>query len=81
MQATTMKSLGVEVIKQYPGAQQVSRSVTKVDVPGKHFGGLQPAEQKVFYEATAVEFAERHKFERHLKAWGAPHIGPGIRFV
>ena len=70
----------VETIKQYPGQQQVDRSV-KVFVPGKHFPALQPVEQRAFYEGTAIEFSERHKFDRHVKAWGAPHIGPGIRFV
>ena len=74
----------VEAIKQYPGQQQVTRSV-KVSVPGKHFPQLQAAEQRAFYDGTAMEFAERHtssyKFERHQKAWGAAHSGPGIRFV
>ena len=70
----------MDVIKQYPGPQQVQRAV-KVNVPGRHFPQLQPAEQAVLYEATAVDFAERHKFEKHLKAWGAAHTGPGIRFV
>ena len=45
-------ALGFEVIKQYPGPQQVQRAV-KVNVPGKHFPQLQPAEQKVDYEGTA----------------------------
>ena len=40
--ATTQQTLGVEVIKQYPGLQQVERAV-KVMVPGKHFPQLQPA--------------------------------------
>ena len=31
---------------------------------------------------TAVEAAERHKFARHLKAWGDAHTaGNGIRFI
>ena len=70
----------VEVIKHHPGQVQVTRCV-KVDVPGKHFPSLQAAEQKVSYTGTAVEYAERHAFSRHLKAWGAAHSGPGIRFV
>jgi hypothetical protein len=68
------------VPKQHPGPQQVQRAV-KVSVPGKHFPQLQPSEQKVDYEGTAVEFAEKHKFPKHGKAWGAEHTGPGIRFV
>ena len=72
--------LAVEIIKQHPGPQQVERAV-KVNVPGKHFPGLHPAEQKIDYEGTAVEFAHRHALPRHLRAWGAPHTGPGIRLT
>jgi len=67
-------------IKQYPGQVQVTRAV-KVQAPGKHFSGLTPAEQKVDYWVTAVEYRERYQFERHNKAWGSAHTGPGIRFV
>ena len=70
----------VERVKQYPGQQQVDRAV-EVNVPGKHFPQLQPAEQAAFYVGTACEYKERHDFPRHLKAWGAAHKGPGIRFV
>ena len=72
--------LSVDHIRQHKGQPQVDRGV-KVQVPGKHFPGLQPAEQKVFYEGTAIEHAERHKFLQHHKAWGSAHTGPGIRFV
>jgi hypothetical protein len=67
--ATTQTALEVEIIKQYPGPQQVQRAV-KVNVPGKHFPQLQPAEQKVDYEGVATEFSEKHKFAQHAKAWG-----------
>ena len=77
--ATQQVLLDVEIVKQHPGPQQVNRSVV-VNVPGKHFPQLQTAEQKIAYPGTAVEFSERHKFERHLRAWGGPHTGPGIRF-
>ena len=70
----------VDVVKQYPGLVQVTRKV-RVQVPGKHFPSLQPTEQGLHYWGEAVEFAERHKFERHAKAWGAAHHGPGIRFI
>jgi hypothetical protein len=72
--------LEVERIKQYAGLVQVTRAV-KLSVPGKHFPALTPAEQKEFYSGTAVEYAERHKFERHYKAWGNAGIFPGIRFI
>ena len=72
--------LGFEVIKQYPGHVQAARKV-KVKVPGKHFPYLPAAEQKEYFWGTAVEAAERHKFTRHLKAWGDAHTGNGIRFI
>ena len=68
----------VERIRQHPGQQQVDRAV-KVDVPGKRFPQLQAAEQKLDYAGTAVEYAERHKFSIHRKAWGNAHVGEGIR--
>ena len=46
--------LDVERIRQYPGQIQVARRV-KVQVPGKHFPQLTTAEQKQFFEGTAVE--------------------------
>ena len=67
----------VDVIKQYTGQVTVDRRVI-VKVPGKFFSQLQPSEQSAFYDGQAVEFAE-HAFQRHAKAWGAPHTGPGIR--
>ena len=79
-QHTTLQSMGMDVIKQYPGPLTVSRAV-KVDVPGKHFPQLTGVEQNVSYTGTAVEFTERHTFARHVKAWGAAHTGPGIRFI
>jgi hypothetical protein len=72
--------IDVEIIKQYPGRQQVERKV-KVQVPGKHFPSLTAAEQKQFFDGTAVEFCERHKFPQHNKGWGVAHTGPGIRFL
>ena len=69
-QNTTLQSMGMDVIKQYPGPLTVSRAV-KVDVPGKHFPQLTGAEQNASYTGTAVEFTERHTFARHVKAWGA----------
>ena len=70
----------VEVIKRYPGPTQVTRSVW-LYVPGKEFPNRTPAEQSEFYKGTAVESKDKHKFPHHLKAWGAEHTGPGIRFL
>ena len=67
-------------IKQYPGQVQVTRAV-KVLAPGKHFNNLTPTEAKQNYWVVATEYRERYNFEKHLKAWGAAHKGPGIRFV
>ena len=66
--------MSVEVIRQYAGPVQVTRRVW-VRVPGKHFPGLQATEQKEFFKGTAVESKDKHKFHRHLKAWGAEHTG------
>ena len=79
-QNATLQSMGMDVIKQYPGPLTVSRAV-KVDVPGKHFPQLTGAEQNASYTGTAVEFTERYTFARHGKAWGAAHTGPSIRFI
>ena len=76
----TQAALDVEIIRQYPGPVQVARRV-QLKVPGKHFPNLTAAEQKEFFDGTAVEYAERHKFAQHLKAWGVAHTGPGIRFI
>ena len=43
MPATVQKALEVETIRQRPGPEQVARAV-KVNVPGKHFPQLQPAD-------------------------------------
>ena len=66
-------------IKQYPGQVQVARRV-RVKGPGKFFNNLTAAESKRDYWLVAVEHRERHAFERHARAWGAAHNGPGIRF-
>ena len=76
----TQAALDVEIIRQYPGPVQVARRV-QLKVPGKHFPNLTAAEQKEFFDGTAVEYAERHKFAQHLKAWGVAHTGPEIRFI
>ena len=69
-------SLDGTLIKQHAGPVTVQRRVV-VDVPGKFFPGLEPAEQRQFYPGVAFEFAERHSFSRHLKAWGAAHHRAG----
>ena len=35
-----------------------------------------PIKQYPDYWATAVEYKERHLFERHQKGWGAAHTTP-----
>ena len=59
VQNTTLQSMGMDVIKQYPGPLTVSRAV-KVDVPGKHFPQLTGAEQNASYAGTAVEFTVKY---------------------
>ena len=75
--------LGFEVIKQHPGPVQVSRKVL-VNVPGRHFSnppGSRAAARVPGVPGTPIEYAERHRFERHARAWGAAHQGPGMRFI
>ena len=83
-QNATLQSMGMDVIKQYPGplSLTVSRAVKLAEAPGQAlFPHLTGAEQNASYTGTAVEFTERHTFVRHGKAWGAAHTGPGIRFI
>ena len=79
-QANTLVESFGQPIKQYPGQVQVTRAV-KVKAPGKHFNGLTGAEAAADYWVVATEYTEWHHFERHAKAWGAAHTGPGIRFI
>ena len=80
-QANTLVESFGQPITQYPGQLQVTRAV-KVKAPrGKHFNGLTGAEAAADYWVVALEYAERHSFERHghMKGWGAAHSGPGLR--
>ena len=82
-QKATLQSMGMDVIKQYPGPLTVSRAV-KLTVKTGHGrpGQALPAAhrragQNASYTGTAVEFTERHTFVRHGKAPGAPRtLGP-----
>ena len=76
----TLQSIGVAPITQHSGMATVQRRVV-VNAPGKFFTGLTPSEQSASYSVEAIEYKERHSFGRHAKAWGAPHVGPGIRFL
>ena len=56
----------VEVVKHYPGQQQVNLSV-EIEVPGSWFGGtemgsLSASERRQKYKAQAVEYAEVREF-------------------
>ena len=68
-----------DVIKQHAGEKQVERKV-RVDVPGKHFPQLSPAEQASVYPGVAAEYSDRHDFPRH-RTWGAGGRLQGIRFI
>ena len=57
-QNATLQSMGMDVIKQYPGPLTVSRAV-KVDVPGKHFPQLTGAEQNASYTCLSNVFEGR----------------------
>jgi hypothetical protein len=56
----------VEVVKQYPGQQQVDLAV-EIEVPGSWFGAgpmgaLTPNERREKYTAQAVEYSGVHEF-------------------
>ena len=56
----------IEVVKQYPGQQQVDLAV-EIEVPGSWFGvgpmgALTDAERREKYTAQAVEYAEVREF-------------------
>ena len=56
----------IEVVKQYPGQQQVDLAV-EIEVPGSWFGAgpmgaLNASERREKYTAQAVEYAEVREF-------------------
>jgi len=56
----------IEVVKQYPGQQQVDLAV-EIEVPGSWFGvgpmgALTPTERREKYTAQAVEYSEVREF-------------------
>ena len=69
----TQAALDVEIIRQYPGPVQVARRV-QLKVPGKHFPNLTAAEQKEFYDGTAVEYAEPGAGKFTDEASSAGHV-------
>ena len=70
----------IEVVKQYPGQQQVDLSV-EIEVPGNWFGGsLTSAEKREKYKAQAVEFAEVREFPGPHKQ-SKKTKDPAIRFI
>ena len=58
-QNATLQSMGMDVIKQYPGPLTVSRAV-KVDVPGKHFPQLTGADREGDHRALHAEVRQRY---------------------
>ena len=75
--AGEITAFGVDIIKQYPGQEQVDLSVL-VEIPGSWFGGaLTTNERRDKYEAQAVEFTELYEFGSGKKATKEP----AIRFI
>ena len=74
----------VEVVKHYPGQQQVNLSV-EIEVPGSWFGGtemgsLNASERRQKYKVQAVEYAEVREFPgASLRARKVKE--PAIRFI
>lgn len=56
-------ALPCEVVKKYPGQQQVDLSVV-VSIPGKWFNDMSPEERAKSFSATAVEYATVRQFGR-----------------
>ena len=53
----------VEYIHQYEAKEQAELRV-RINVPGKWFPGLTPAEKKEDYEAEAIDWDPSHKFPK-----------------
>jgi hypothetical protein len=73
----------VDLIKQYPGEQQVRLKV-EIEVPGSwfggtHAGGLTATERRETFTAQAAEYAAVHEFKGIGRARGTKE--PGIRFI
>ena len=80
---SVLSATGFELIKQYPGEEQVRLKVV-VEIPGSWFGSgvagsLTANERAEKYRAQAVEFAAVHEFKKA----GAKKASkePGIRFI
>jgi hypothetical protein len=75
----------VEVVKHYPGQQQVNLISVEIEVPGSWFGGtemgsLNSSERRQKYKAQAVEYAEVREFPGATAR--APKVkAPAIRFI
>ena len=74
----------VEVVKHYPGQQQVNLSV-EIEVPGSWFdgtemGSLSASERRQKYKAQAVEYAEVREFPG-ASARARKVKEPAIRFI
>ena len=77
-----LRALGVEIIHQYAGQEQVDLAVI-VDIPGSWFGAgadgaLGASERREKYPAQAVEFAQVHEFK---KPRAKSTKEPGVRFI
>ncbi len=54
-------SLSCEIVKKYPGQEQVDQSVV-IKIPGHWFNGMDAADRAKMFEATAVEFSKCRTF-------------------
>ena len=75
---------GFELIKQYPGEEQVRLKVV-VEIPGSWFGSgaagsLNAGERAEKYQAQAVDFETAHVFgsgkSKKVEAMHLPHLAP-----
>ncbi len=54
-------ALPCEIMKKYPGQEQVELSVV-IRIPGRCFNGMDAAEKAKLFEATAVEYSKCRTF-------------------
>ncbi len=54
-------SLPCEIVKKYPGQEQVDQSVS-IKIPGHWFNGMDASDKAKLFDATAVEYSKCRPF-------------------
>ncbi|KAK3250149.1 hypothetical protein CYMTET_5699 [Cymbomonas tetramitiformis] len=61
---SVQSALPCEIVKKYPGQQQVDLNV-KIDIPGHWFNGMSAADKARSFAATAVEYGNGNAGEKN----------------